>query len=252
MSMDSSIKIRLEKAASDNGFDLPSDEIENGWRLFKSTHSPLQIWLRHDEGKYMAAFSQEDLKNGLIGLAHLSPFTPDQAKFTMVVQKITELHPLLRRAYQLSRSLPREPLAEFERQTQTLPKTTEAERLVIQRVGQNIFRERLIEYWDGKCAISAAELTKVLKASHIKPWRDCETDEERLDVFNGLLLTPNYDALFDQGFITFDVAGKIAFSHELEPASASRLGVSSSDRIENIEDEHRKYLDWHRNHIFRR
>ncbi|MDC0682621.1 HNH endonuclease signature motif containing protein [Sorangium atrum] len=42
----------------------------------------------------------------------------------------------------------------------------------------------------------------LLRASHIKPWADCETDAERLDVYNGILLAPHLDAAFDRGFIT--------------------------------------------------
>ena len=45
-------------------------------------------------------------------------------------------------------------------------------------------------------------ITALLRASHIKPWADCETDAERLDVYNGILLAPHLDAAFDRGFIT--------------------------------------------------
>lgn len=57
------------------------------------------------------------------------------------VPDIPALHQLLRRAFQLSRTLPNELLHTFEKRVAALPKTTEAERLVVQRVGQNLFSE---------------------------------------------------------------------------------------------------------------
>ena len=52
------------------------------------------------------------------------------------------------------------------------------------------------------------EMPSLLIASHIKPWHVCD-DKERLDKFNGLMLSPNIDALFDNGLITFDINGTI-------------------------------------------
>src|SRR5262249_6618878 len=91
-----------------------------------------------------------------------------------------------------------------------LDKTTKRA-LVDCRVGQGIFRENLIKYWKGKCAITGLSLTALLRASHIKPWRD-SNNSERLDPFNGLLLSPSYDAAFDIGLISFREDGGIIFS----------------------------------------
>ena len=75
---------------------------------------------------------------------------------------------------------------------------TEKEAIIRARIGQGLFRNRLLSYWAG-CSITGCKLTNILIASHIKPWR-YSNNPERLDVFNGLLLTPNYDKLFDLGF----------------------------------------------------
>src|SRR5207249_4545147 len=138
---------------------------------------------------------------------------------------IPALHRLLRRAFQLSCTLPDELLHVFENQTQTLPRATEAERLVIQRVGQDIFRRGLIEYWDGRCAITGLAVTDLLRASHIKPWANCGTDAERLDVFNGLLLAPHLDAAFDAGFITVTQDGVVEISADLPREARTLLGL---------------------------
>lgn len=34
----------------------------------------------------------------------------------------------------------------------------------------------------------------LLRVSHNNPWSQCETDDERLKVFDGLLLAPQLDA----------------------------------------------------------
>jgi hypothetical protein len=54
---------------------------------------------------------------------------------------------VLDRIYKLSMSLPEAPLVRFEAKTVNLPRTTEAERMVIQRIGQDIFRDALMNYW---------------------------------------------------------------------------------------------------------
>jgi hypothetical protein len=42
------------------------------------------------------------------------------------------------------------PLARFRAKTAGLPRTTEAECLVIQRIGQDVFRDTLMDYWAGR------------------------------------------------------------------------------------------------------
>ncbi len=76
-----------------------------------------------------------------------------------------------------------------------------------QRVGQQKFREAMLEYWGGACAVTGVGLSEVLRASHAKPWAECASDAERLDVFNGFLLNANLDALFDRFLVSFDEHG---------------------------------------------
>ena len=92
--------------------------------------------------------------------------------------------------------------------------TTEREAIVKSRIGQGKFREKLIEYWHG-CSVSSFSRFDLLIASHIKPWKEADNNQ-RLDVFNGLLLLPNYDKLFDKGYISFDDNGYIIFSRFID------------------------------------
>ncbi|ABC32296.1 predicted restriction endonuclease [Hahella chejuensis KCTC 2396] len=111
------------------------------------------------------------------------------------------------------------------------------------RVGQQRFRSALMEYWGG-CALSGLQLPEILKASHIKPWRESD-HTERLDPFNGILLSPTYDALFDRGYISFDDSGRIILSESAKRLSAD-LGLSKSMKLRKLDDRHRKYLRVHR------
>ena len=95
----------------------------------------------------------------------------------------------------------------------------------MQRVGQDIFRRGLLEYWDGRCAITGLAVPELLRASHIKPWAACDTDAERLDIFNGLLLAPHLDAAFDAGFITIAKDGAVLVSNTLPPHAWSPIGL---------------------------
>ncbi len=76
------------------------------------------------------------------------------------------------------------------------------ERSLLEKAGQDVFRAALMDYWGGACVVTGIDLPAVLRASHAKPWAACASDEERLDVFNGLLLVANLDALFDRGHIS--------------------------------------------------
>ena len=85
-------------------------------------------------------------------------------------------------------------------------------------------RQSLIAYWQGLCAVTGLDVLPLLRASHIKPWARCESDAERLEVFNGLLLAPHLDALFDGGWISFDDNSGVLVSPELSGDRQARLG----------------------------
>lgn len=126
---------------------------------------------------------------------------------------------------------------------------TVREALVQCRIGQGLFRESLLNYWRRSCAITGSTLVEILRASHIKPWRD-SNNEERLDRFNGLLLAPTYDALFDEGLISFREDGESIQSPKLTSAEARTLGVNFPVRLRRIEDRHLDYLKYHRINCF--
>lgn len=242
---------RLEKAATDNGFDQALDQ-EGRWLVFASTQCPLRVWLSvFGEAVFLAAFSQTNVAAALgdYGTPMLAPLPTGAAAGRSVVD-VPSLHRLLRRAFQLSRTLPDELLHEFQKQVATMPRTTEIERLQIQRVGQDVFRQGLLDLWEGRCAVTGLDVSQLLRASHIKPWADCATDAERLDVYNGLLLSPNLDLAFDRGLITFEDGGEIVISLVLGEGARTALGIHAGLRA-HVADGHREYLQWHRERVYK-
>ena len=245
----------LEKAGNDNGFEHvlpgPADEVRMGsalhsvqvavvgrgvgWRL--SFQSPASHSFMNELGR---GFTARDPNGNFVAVDH------------------QELALLLRRAAALARALPRQPEQQYENavrsELQRLPVAalgTEIERLVRQRVGQDVFRAALLDYWGGACAVTGVAISAVLRASHAKPWAECATDTERLDVFNGLLLTANLDALFDRYLISFDSDGGMLVSPRISAQDFATLGFEQQPRLRWIADEHQGFLAYHRSQYVR-
>lgn len=127
--------------------------------------------------------------------------------------------------------------------------STTKKRLVDARLGQGRFRDQLERRWENACAVTGCKVASVLRASHIKPWKD-SGDDERLDHNNGLLLAAHIDALFDCGLITFRDDGKMLVSREI-PGNETRrlqLGGSLSKKLTNSE---KSFLQHHRKRVYR-
>ncbi|WP_339756803.1 HNH endonuclease [Algoriphagus aquimarinus] len=124
---------------------------------------------------------------------------------------------------------------------------TEKQSIILSRRGQGKYRNNLIKIW-GRCSISGFTDSRLLVASHIKPWNRSD-NTERIDPFNGLLLIPTYDKLFDLGLISFSEKGEILISEQL--TNYHLLSLSHNIRI-TIAPDHLKYLDFHNKIIFKR
>ena len=180
------VRTRLEKAAADCGFELSPEKVGEGF-VFRSTQFPESVTV-HSQGNdtFMLHASVPTL---------LLTATPEG----LTVQGWSVLYQVLDKASAIARTMPNRVADKFHKATSAMPRSTETERWAVQRVGQDMFRGALLDYWQGRCCVTGLEVPALLRASHIKPWASCDSDEERLDVFNGLLLAPHLDALFDGG-----------------------------------------------------
>ena len=95
----------------------------------------------------------------------------------------------------------------------------EYERLTTARNGHGYFKEQILKRMN-RCMITGSK--EILEAAHIKPWT-IANDKEKIDGFNGMLLTPNCHELFDRGFICFQNVGSIKKSNKISPKDFDRL-----------------------------
>jgi len=107
-----------------------------------------------------------------------------------------------------------------------------------------------MDYWDGRCPLTGVAERRLLRASHIKPWADCDTDAERLDVRNGFLLAAHLDAAFDTGLISFADDGTMLFSPAFSMADRTAIGLAGGIPMPNLTHQHRQRLAWHRDRVF--
>ena len=113
------------------------------------------------------------------------------------------------------------------------------------------------------CRLTGITNPTLLIASHIKPWRLCDTAGERLDGMNGLLLTPDADLLFDRGFISFENDGEVRVSPRMDRLDLQRLGFEAlawerlgfgeaapAWRTGGLAEGQRGYMGYHREQVF--
>lgn len=102
--------------------------------------------------------------------------------------------------------------------------------LIQARVGQGAYRADLMKAWGNRCAVTGCAIPEMLRASHVKAWKD-STNKERLDSENGLLLAAHLDALFDRGLISFADDGAMHIAPKIEPVAGEIWGVGKALRL---------------------
>ncbi|WP_077930960.1 HNH endonuclease [Acetobacter persici] len=235
------VREECQKAASQSGFRRLLGE-EGGWAAFGSTTAQGKIYLaaRGALGPWFLALDHAGVIRE-VNFPEAAITGPGLVRFEFLA--LGELYRFLERIYELDISLPDVPLKEFEKRTEKLPRGTEAERFVIQRIGQDIFRKSLLDYWQHRCPLTGISDPALLRASHIIPWADCKNDFERLNVYNGLLLSALWDAAFDRALVTFDDHGIPEFSSSLSDQARCSLTWISPLRLT---PSHRSRLILHR------
>jgi hypothetical protein len=238
-------KIELEKAANDGGFEVIELQLD-GTIALASSDVAARLRVSADEAGFVIVIDDVALAREL---AAEGQGAGPQA---FVARRPEDLTALIRRVWQLSRALPDAPLKRFEKALPQIGEEfrTEVEALVRRRLGQTEFRAGLLDYWQGSCAVTGIAQPELLRASHIKPWAHCENDAERLDVYNGFLLTADWDAVFDAGLVSFATDGVAVFSPTLSQAARTRLGAGRLRADRPLTDKHRQYLAWHATRVF--
>ena len=221
--------------------------MDSAWLHFRSTTAQGDIWLGagSKDGPWLLAVALAAVASEL----GIPPAAPSSAAVTAPAgtvysfTAIDELHDALDPTYRLGVSLPDAPLNEFLAKTKSVPRTTEAERLVVQPSAKTfphgadgMLERPLPADRDHRPSPSP-------RFAH-PPWAECETDALRLDVHNGLLLSALWDAAFDAGLVSFD-DGRILRSPVLTPAAGDQLSIELAVKL-NLTEAHRAHLARHR------
>ncbi len=118
------------------------------------------------------------------------------------------------------------------------------------RKGHGVYRKKLLELCPF-CPITLITDDRLLIASHIKPWVDSD-NFEKTDPYNGFMLSPTFDYLFDRGFMSFTDDKRTILSPFLSNMTYSKIGISDDKLITMLQVEGREeYLAYHRQHIFK-
>jgi hypothetical protein len=112
------------------------------------------------------------------------------------------------------------------------------------RIGQGLFRKRVL-LLGPHCRVTGVEDSRLLVASHIKPWKDA-SNAERINGYNGIMLSPHVDALFDEKLMTFEEDGRIHIHPSLPPDVLRRWSIDPSQRVAAFRPEHAAFLKHHR------
>ncbi len=250
--MDTLQRALIEKAGNDNGFEYVVSPAGPVVELGSARHKA-RVAIDHAPpgGFRVRSIGGSTLLEG--ELARSFPAVP-RTDGAFCVDTIGSLARLLRRAAALAQALPNQAATDYAAKVQNalaelspdLIKHTEVQAMVRQRVGQQAFRVAMLDYWGNACAVTGIALPAVLRASHAKPWAECESDAERLDVFNGFLLCANLDALFDRFLISFGYEGALMVSKAIGDADRKQLGLLEPLQLRWIASEHAQYLKYHR------
>jgi putative restriction endonuclease len=222
----------------------PKDHIDVFGPLLPKRYSPLQPSGDGKQAVYLASVP-EDLAETLIGLigpeAYLISGRAKNADPVVAIQAINAEVEVWERHIE-DTIASNSQIAETDRES-----------LILARRGQGTFKNRVMQIED-HCRITSVNNPIHLRASHCKPWRDCITNDERLNGENGLLLTPTIDHLFDRGFISFEDSGELIVSPVAHHTSLNRMGVIT-DRVVNVgafTEGQRHFLEYHRESVLLR
>ena len=136
----------------------------------------------------------------------------------------------------------------LNRITDDIERKTTATNIVAARKGQGLFKSR-VSFVEKGCRVTNAIGQGYLIASHIKPWAK-SNNIEKLDGYNGLLLSPHIDRLFDKGLISFSDEGDLLISKHCDPSIITAWEIRKKN-TGPFRDQQKSYLDYHRKNIYK-
>lgn len=205
----------------------PSTHIDTIGPLLPTRYSPIQRNGHGNQGCYLAGIS-EALGHILLAMLGIDSRPEFAAQLFVAepepkIEVLDDLHAIDR-----DRTL-------LETQKLQLSKA---------RIGQGLFR-KCVMLVDPSCRVTGVRDSRLLVASHIKPWRD-STNAERINGYNGIMLSPHVDALFDDRLISFEDDGQMLVHRSLNDDVLERWSISKTMRVEPFRSEQSFFLKHHR------
>lgn len=124
---------------------------------------------------------------------------------------------------------------------------------VRRRVGQGIFHSRVLDAYEGHCAVTRERAVPALDAAHIKPFSLTQENHLR----NGLLLRADVHRLFDAGYVT------VTPEYHVEVSERVRIDFNDGENYFKLNGNQilvpanpgdrpgGAYLQWHNENQFR-
>lgn len=186
--------------------------------------------------------------NGLQGI-YLAAVPDDMA--TVLIRLLgSEYRTAARELTDMVKSELEDNSAEYRLSERTDIGSTVKSQLVNARRGQGVFKAN-VRLYESRCRVTGVDDLSHLRASHIKPW-SMSDDTEKLSGSNGLLLAPHIDHLFDKGYISFADEGQLIVSDQLAPSVLAAWGMRAGVDCGEFNSDQKRFLAFHRNHIFRK
>lgn len=239
----------LRDAANEHGYRIGPEQAA-GWLFFRSASAPGEIAVAATVAGLDGPLFLSITHPGAARELNAEPAAPcaNGHSAAFVFPDRDTLFAAVSDVYRLSMSLPNHPLEEYLAECAYLG-DTENDRIQKFRIGQDRFRNALLTYWNSQCPLTGITELDLLRASHIIPWTRCESDAERLNLYNGLLLSSLWDAAFDAGLLSFDDQGRAIASPTLSSAALAELKIDAVPPLP-LTPEHRTRLKWHREEIW--
>ena len=138
---------------------------------------------------------------------------------------------------------------------QSVDERTVELREVTMREGQGAFRARVLDAYGRRCAITGEHTEPVLDAAHIQPYLGPRSNHLQ----NGLLLTKEFHALFDLGYVTItpDYRARVSPALRKEWRNGHRYYPFDGKQLVSLPNAPSdrpsvRALKWHGDHVFRR
>jgi HNH endonuclease len=119
------------------------------------------------------------------------------------------------------------------------------------RSGQNAWREQLRAEWDSRCAVTGINNVQLLNASHAVAVASAGRESE-LNAYNGFLLTPALDKLFDRHLATIADDGSFIFSALLSEEDLRLLGAPNGARLRLLREQSIPFIRLHQTEFLKK